>query len=213
MSRVDVAEWARWGVEHRAEFTYDEIRPMHISHDPLPWTGDCSSFVTLCYFLAGEPDPNGRNYDGEGYTGTLLSNGADTPLSEVEPGDAIVYGPGEGWHTAIVVEAGPDPLTVSMGQQGDPSYVRVSQDGRLPQRYLRFRVVDPGEVPKESIVDDLFISKNPHGPGDYLCCWSTRRTVGIPSGAIEDVLTKLSAQRHDLDGETFAYFKNKETWK
>jgi len=63
----------------------------------------------------------------------------DVSPSLVEPGDAIVYGPGTGWHTALVVEAGHDPLTISMGQQGDPSLVRVSQDGRQPQRYLRFR--------------------------------------------------------------------------
>jgi len=63
----------------------------------------------------------------------------------VQPGDVIVYGPGTGWHTAIIVEAGSDPLTVSMGQNGDPSYVRVSQDGRLPQTYLRF-------IPKDANV-------------------------------------------------------------
>jgi len=31
-----------------------------------------------------------------------------------------------------------NPLTISHGQEGDPSYVHVSQDGRLPQTYLRF---------------------------------------------------------------------------
>ena len=32
---------------------------------------DCSSSLTGCYYVAGAPDPNNRNYDGQGYTGTL----------------------------------------------------------------------------------------------------------------------------------------------
>lgn len=104
----------------------------------LPLTTDCSGFVTLCYKLAGAPDPNGLDYNGQGYTGTLLEHGRHIPLAEVEPGDVIVYGPGTGWHTAIIVEAGKDPLTVSHGQESEPAYVRVSQDGRQPQTYLRF---------------------------------------------------------------------------
>ena len=98
----------------------------------VPITADCSAAVTLWYKWAGAPDPNGLNYNGTGYTGTLLGHGRHIALKDVLPGDVIVYGPGTGWHTALVVEAGPDPLTVSHGQQGDPNYCRVSQDGRLP---------------------------------------------------------------------------------
>ena len=35
----------------------------------LPLTTDCSGFVTVCYFLAGAPDPNGLDYSGEGLGG------------------------------------------------------------------------------------------------------------------------------------------------
>jgi NlpC/P60 family len=128
---------ARQGVADRAHFVYKETRPMPLTWQ-FPITTDCSGFVTLCYKLAGAADPNGLRYNGEGYTGTLLTHGRLITLAEVLPGDVIVYGPGNGWHTAIVVVGGADPLTVSMGQQGDPSYVHVSGDGRLPQRYLRF---------------------------------------------------------------------------
>ena len=114
----------------------------------LPVTADCSAFVTLCYFWAGAPDPNGLNYDHEGYTGTLLAHGIKIPLEQVLPGDVVVYGPGTGWHTALVIESGADPLTVSMGKDGDPSLVRVSQDGRLPQTYLRFSTIKPNPVKK-----------------------------------------------------------------
>jgi len=143
-TRNAVVEWAKWLMAHKAEMNYTEggERLSAIGIWPLkfPINTDCSGFVTLCYWLAGAPDPTNSNYGShEGYTGTELNIGTEIPLSLVEPGDAIVYGPGTGWHTALVVEAGHDPLTISMGQQGDPSLVRVSQDGRQPQRYLRFR--------------------------------------------------------------------------
>lgn len=159
--RQRIVKAAKWGVENHTHFTYSEgpLR-MEAVHKPyqLPITSDCSSWVTSCYSWAGALDPNGLNYNGYGYTGTLLSHGKKIPLAEVQPGDVIVYGPGTGWHTAIIVEAGNDPLTVSMGQNGDPSFVRVSQDGRLPQTYLRFVPVDanippapPSPTPKPPI--------------------------------------------------------------
>jgi hypothetical protein len=144
--RDEIVKAARWGVANHKHFTYSEgPERMEAVHKPyqLPIISDCSSWVTSCYSWAGAPDPNGLNYNGTGYTGTLLSHGERIPLSEVQPGDIIVYGPGTGWHTAIVVQPGQDPLTVSMGQNGDPSFVRVSQDGRQPQTYLRFIPADP----------------------------------------------------------------------
>ena len=139
--RADIVKWARWGVENRSGFHYTEgpNRMSGIGHPgQLPCFCDCSAFVTLCYNWAGAPDPNGQGYNGTGYTGTLLSHGVGVYVGDAVPGDVVVYGPGTGDHTALIVEAGLDPLTVSMGQEGDPNYVRVSQDGRQPQRFLRF---------------------------------------------------------------------------
>lgn len=141
-TRDNIVRWARWGVTNTGSIHYREVRPMPLT-GRLPLTTDCSGFVTLCYKLAGAPDPNGLGYNGQGYTGTLLTHGTRIPLAAVKPGDVIVYGPGTGAHTAVVVEAGADPLTVSHGQESDPAYVRVSQDGRLPQTYLRFLPDDP----------------------------------------------------------------------
>jgi len=53
------------------------------------------------------------------------------------------------------VEAGEDPLTISHGQQGDPSYVRVSQDGRQPQRYLRFKTEGTLRSPAQLTVNKV----------------------------------------------------------
>jgi hypothetical protein len=138
-ARQDIVNWAKYFVTNKAKgMHYAEVRPMPLT-SKFPITTDCSGFVTLCYYLAGAADPNGLGYSHYGYTGTLLSHGTKISPSMVQPGDVIVYGPGTGWHTAVIVEAGKDPMTISMGQEGDPSYVKVSQDGRLPQTYLRFR--------------------------------------------------------------------------
>jgi len=141
----NIVAWAKWAAANHAKFTYSEgpQRMSGIGHPgKLPVIADCSAFVTLCYNWAGAADPNGQNYDHEGYTGTLLSHGTKIPLAQVQPGDVIVYGPGTGWHTALVVDVSganaKNPLTISHGQEGDPSYCHVSQDGRLPQTYLRF---------------------------------------------------------------------------
>ena len=141
--RPQLVEWAKWSVANRAAFTYEMVRPMpSIGNRPgqLPWIGDCSGFVTTLYKWSRLPDPNNMGYDGSGNTQTLYAHAAKITVSQALPGDVVVYdatGPLEVQHTALIVEGGIDPLTVSMGQQGDPSYVRVSQDGRTPF-YCRF---------------------------------------------------------------------------
>lgn len=147
--RNEIVNWARWGVDHRSGFTYTEgpQRMEGIGHPGVPCHADCSAFVTLCYNWAGAPDPNGLGYNGTGYTGTLLAHGTPISKEQAIPGDVVVYGPGTGWHTALIVEGGADPLTVSHGEQGDPNYCRVSQDGRQPQRFLRFSTDSNGGAP------------------------------------------------------------------
>ena len=144
--RDHIVRWAKWGVDNHAGFTYTEgaQRMEGIGHPGTACHADCSAFVTLCYNWAGAPDPNGQNYNGQGYTGTLLAHGTPITKEQAIPGDVIVYGPGTGWHTALIVESGSDPLTVSHGEQGDPNYCRVSQDGRQPQRFLRFSTDSTG---------------------------------------------------------------------
>ena len=173
--RSQIVAWARWGVDNRNGFTYTE-GPQRMSgvHKPgqLPCWCDCSAFVTYCYSWAGAPDPNGQGYDGQGYTGTLLSHGTPVELGQLMPGDVVVYGSGTGDHTALIVDVSPDPLTVSMGQQGDPSLVRVSQDGRQPIRFLRFSTEStnpgpqPAPDPKGTCVVNLRVLKQGDTGGD-----------------------------------------------
>ena len=162
-ARYAVVAWALWLQQHRAYCTYSEGPNRYANlnrRGVLPFVGDCSSTLRDYYAWSGAPDPYKLGYaDPEGYTGTELDAGTHIPLltlnaqgvlrDDVQPGDAVVYGPGTGWHTALVVRAvGRDVLTVSMGQQGDPSFVWVNPpsgpslgygfDGREPQTYLRF---------------------------------------------------------------------------
>src|SRR5919204_3623303 len=103
---------ARWGIRNEARIHYGQVRPMPLTRT-LPLTTDCSGFVTLCYYLAGAPDPNGLGYDGQGWTGTLLRHLA--PTTSLRLGDVVVWGAYPGHHCALVLEPGDDPLLCSHG--------------------------------------------------------------------------------------------------
>lgn len=151
--RQKIVDWANWFVQNKnkrkTKVHYAEIRP--IPHTlKFPMTTDCSGFVTLLHQLAGAADPNGYGFNGQGYTGTLLTHGRHIVPSAVLPGDIVIYGAGTGEHAAVIVKVhGNDFLTVSHGQEGDPSYCWVSKplhtpqggyaiDGRKPVTFLRF---------------------------------------------------------------------------
>jgi hypothetical protein len=131
--RNQIVKWAQWGINHHARFNYTEgpQRMSHVGKAPFKhWLGsiycDCSAWVTYCYAWAGGEDPNGLNFDGEGYTGTLMKHGSRINVGQCLPGDVVVFGPVPGVHTALIIEAGNDPLTSSMGEQGQPAAARVS---------------------------------------------------------------------------------------
>jgi len=146
--RDQIVALANSTVPQHMHFTYLQIRPMHLTKT-YPWRGDCSTYVTWLYWMCGLPDPNDNNYNGVGNTQTLYAKGTKITADQVQPGDVVVYAadqPLQYQHTAIITKAGVDPMTVSMGQQGDPSFVKVSQDGRKPF-YVRFLPADPVPTP------------------------------------------------------------------
>ena len=105
--RQKIVEHARWGIAHASQihYTEDTRRDDFLKatpHDKLPLWTDCSGFATLCYLLAGAPDPNGLGYRTVGYTGTLLDHGV--PVEKPLPGDLIIYGPGTGHHVVIYLD-------------------------------------------------------------------------------------------------------------
>jgi hypothetical protein len=128
--RKKIVAAARWGIAHEPRIHYGEIRPVPLART-LPLTTDCSGFVTLCYFLAGAPDPNGLDYSGEGWTGTLLRHLEEIEQEAARRGDLVVWGDYPGRHVAIVLEPGDDPLLCSHGQERGPLAIRLSDEQRF----------------------------------------------------------------------------------
>ena len=120
---------ARWGIRNEPRIHYGEMRPFPLGRT-LPLTTDCSGFATLCYFLAGAPDPNGLEYDGHGFTGTLLERMESVPPIAVRRGDIVVWGEYPGRHCAVVLVTGDDPLLASHGQERGPIEIRFSTESR-----------------------------------------------------------------------------------
>jgi hypothetical protein len=128
-----VAEAARL-YAHRNEIVYSQDRPFRLERPPfVPGELDCSGFVTVCHFIGGAPDPNGRDYDGHGYTGTLMSRGERCSQRDLEAGDLVFYG-----HTTNRKPAFP---------VGSPTHVAVydgdggvySQGGPFPPPHIRMK--------------------------------------------------------------------------
>jgi hypothetical protein len=145
--RQKIVAFAKWGAVNTAQIHYAQVRPMdHLNKvQALPWTTDCSEFVTTIYKWAGAPDPNGFGYNGYGFTGTMLDHGVSIPLFQVQPGDVVIWGSAPGHHTAVFIEAGTsgDPEIVSHGSERGPLQMLLStenhaQGGRLMtfKRYL-----------------------------------------------------------------------------
>ena len=135
----DVVAEAYYGVAQQGRLVYTQRRPMPSSlHSSDADDGvDCSTFVTLCYKAGGLPDPNGQNYNGWGYTGTLWSHGSPVGMHELVPGDLVFYGSmrnGEPGHVAIYVGGG---YVISFGSEPGPRKVSVyyRTDIRGARRY------------------------------------------------------------------------------
>jgi hypothetical protein len=131
--RNQMVSHAEWSIEQAASIHYAEIRPMpiHIPVHHLPFTTDCSGFVTLVAKWAGAPDPNGKGYSGFGWTGTLLTNLPHIDLAHAKRGDLIVYGDAPGEHVVMLLQdaAGhADPLVVSHGEEAGPSRYPLSTE-------------------------------------------------------------------------------------
>ena len=127
--RQKIVAAARWGIANEPRIHYGEIRPIPLGRT-LPLTTDCSGFVTVCYYLAGAPDPNGLGYSGAGWTGTLLRHLPDTDRPAA--GDVVVWGAYPGHHCAVVLELDHgDPLLCSHGQEHGPLAIRFSDECRL----------------------------------------------------------------------------------
>lgn len=122
----------------RAHYVYRQVRPMPDSaFTPEAYNRlDCSSTVTLLYKAAGLPDPNGRDYDGQGYTGTLWPRG-EAVTGTPQAGDLAFYGTQDGGipsHVAICISP---TEVVSFGHTPIERYpIRYRSDFRGVRRYI-----------------------------------------------------------------------------
>lgn len=143
--RTAFLSWVRWGVKHADAIHYSEVRPIpvHLQPGTLPFTTDCSGYVTLMAKWAGCSDPNGRGFDGAGFTGTLLEHCHHITEEQARPGDLIVFGPYPGHHVVTIVAKIPDGdfRTVSHGREGDPRFVTWKDEAQYqpgPSTFLRW---------------------------------------------------------------------------
>jgi hypothetical protein len=98
--------------------------------------GSSASEVTKLYEWCDLPDPNGLDYNGTGYTGTLYDHFphkyTDAKLSRA--GALLVYGSGESndyvtHHVAMVINGDrSDPLMFSHGSEIGPLAIRKSEE-------------------------------------------------------------------------------------
>jgi cell wall-associated NlpC family hydrolase len=131
--RRKIVEFAKWGCANEPKIHYAEVRPMNGLDAPqqVPLTTDCSGFATCCYKWAGGPDPNGRDFNGAGWTGDMINNGRHIAKSALKPGDLVVFGgPAARQHVCIVIEPGADPMLVSHGQEKGPFAVSFSAEAQ-----------------------------------------------------------------------------------
>jgi hypothetical protein len=91
-----IVQAAQKALSEKNRYTYRQYRPMAKSlFDAFAYNHtDCSAFVTLCYKAAGAPDPNGLNYNGSGYTGTLWPRGffVGKNTKDAMPADLAFFG-------------------------------------------------------------------------------------------------------------------------
>lgn len=121
--------------DNRSDIHYSQFRPMnHLGKSPSQeFTCDCSGFTTSAYHWANKHtafkvhDPNGLDYNGYGYTGTLLYHNRShrVPFDrKFFVGDMALYGPslGQTTHVTICRKTGKanDSLWTSHGREEGP---------------------------------------------------------------------------------------------
>lgn len=143
--RVRYVAELRSALAHASNWDYRQIRPLpHPGHVGRIVT-DCSGGVTYLAECAKLPDPNGRRYDGLGYTGTLLDHCSQVHRSALKPGDLVVFGAYPGHHVCAVLTVADEVMLWSHGGQGDPRQISLSVEaagqasrGHSTLTYLRF---------------------------------------------------------------------------
>lgn len=128
--RVVMKAWMTRALRVKARYHYRQFRPMTLK-TLIALKGDvyadCSMTATAICKVGGAPDPNGQNYNGTGYTGTIRAHATRISLASAKVGDMIVHGTGAGSHVTTIYEPHPtNPLLFSHGQESGPSLYRLA---------------------------------------------------------------------------------------
>ncbi len=141
--RDGIVAYCEWGIQNAAQIHYGQVRPMPVKTPKrLPLITDCSGFATLAYKSAIAPDPNGANYSGYGFTGTLMKHG--TKVTVPLPGDLIFYGVWPGHHVVVMMEVWHGAWIVcSHGQEIGPLRVLQAREQAAQPAPLSIRSYVP----------------------------------------------------------------------
>ena len=121
---------------YRMNVHYAEVRPIPVCIAQAACkiiTTDCSGFATDCYKIGGGPDPNGLNWDGQGYTGDEWDHGVEVALADLDPGDLVFYTDGSAPTTHVAVYYG-----LVAGEQ------YVVSNGEYPMQFLPVALAGSG---------------------------------------------------------------------
>lgn len=141
--RAQVVKAYQYLIDREPQIYYAQTRPIPF---PAPFTlpggsltTDCSGSVTIACRWGGAKDPNGLNFNGAGYTGTLLSHLPHISREHAQPGDLIVFGPGTGHHVVMILrKVGDDFLTGSHGQNSGPIEILLSKEQKYQPAPVTF---------------------------------------------------------------------------
>ena len=130
-TRKKIVAAGRLGFDHRDEIHYtqesDRMEGVRRKLKPpdFPRHEDCSSFVTWCYFAADAPDPNGRDYNGQGFTGDQSPRG--TEVSKPRLGDLVFYGPSRSEINHVNLYVGGGKI-IGHGAESGPNVFEIDYD-------------------------------------------------------------------------------------
>lgn len=187
---------------------YGQVRPMPDSlYSKEALAGgriDCSCFATLVFKEAGAPDPNGRAYSGEGYTGTLWNNGA-AATGAPRALDLALYGDvyATSGHVAVVINASE---VISFGHTPIERYpIRYRSDFKGIRRY---EVATP--EPLAHFLEELPWPAGGHGP-KVNGPWLDERP-GVPDGKKWQPVRNLEARMRAAGKLTQLVTRGNRAW-
>lgn len=155
-ARQNLKEWMKKTIGQERSWHYAMTRPIPIARIKaglLPISTDCSGGVVGGYAAAGMEDPSGNDFNGAGWTGSLLTNGDRISKSALAVGDGVIYadGAGDTHHVAMVYEIVGSVIWLwSHGQEAGP--IRISLDaentfhGSLGRHPIYVRWMDGDDI-------------------------------------------------------------------